>query len=209
MTPKFTCLVQIYFSNVWFLQRSRNKLPAARSAQSRAFPISVNGPLSLQFFRPKNLGIISLSITLHIQSLKKTFWHYFQNISKISSHLITSTVTTRVSATIISGLDYCSKLLMVSLLLLLAPSICVRYSSLCSKPCYISFRVKVRTYSGCKTVWSALPSSPFTLSTPCSLCSSHNSLLAIVQTHQSDSHLRVWTGCSLCLEHSLPRYLHA
>lgn len=71
--------------------------------------------------------------------------HSFQNICKISLHLITTTVPTLIQGTIISRLDYHNKLVTVFLLLLLAPLVYAQPGSLCWKPCYLSFRVKVRT----------------------------------------------------------------
>lgn len=107
---------------------------------------------------------------------------------------------------------------MISLLLLLAPSVYVQYSSLCSKPCYISFRVKARTYCDCKTLQYGLLFLPLLLlylllvhSAPVTIASlllfKHTSHIPILGSELAV--LSAWnTPCSgTCMPNSVPSAL--
>lgn len=123
MTPKCACPFQISSPNAFFLQMFTNDLHPNNFALFIVFPIPVNTTLSLQFFKPKTIVLspfISHSIFCSSRKHGDTTFKMYPKSHHVSSPPLLTAV---VPGALISSPDYCSELLMVSLLLLLAPSV--------------------------------------------------------------------------------------
>lgn len=92
--------------------------------------VNVNSILSLLF---KNLGAIldsSLSLTAHFQPVRKFFWLYIQNKSRIWPFILTARCSPAPPPLLISQLDYCDSLpTRLPAQLPLPPSVCSQHSN--------------------------------------------------------------------------------